>query len=296
MTPDISLKPATAEDQPFVESVYFETQRWIIEELFGWRGHEFEHAKFRSEFYRERNSSVILVDNETIGWIAVKRNGKAIHLDGIYLSSKAQRKGIGTALLRGLTSEAMKTGLPLTLRTAKINPATALYERLGFTRTVEDGRRVYMAWWPKGNLNFSAANERDAPDVARLHHLVRETSMPYLPKLHTIEESERFFEGVIASRSVVLAKTGDLLIGYCAYGDGWLDQLYVHPDYQGLRVGSALLNGAMTAERNLALWVFQKNAVASRFYQRFGFKLLRATDGRDNEEREPDALYAWEAE
>ena len=55
--------------------------------------------------------------------------------------------------------------------------------------------------------------------------------MPYLPKLHTVEETRAFFTAVIARRTVQLAKTGELLIGYCAYGDGWLDHLYIHPSY-----------------------------------------------------------------
>lgn len=39
-------RSATTEDRLFVESIYFETQRWIIETLFGWRGDEFERSKF----------------------------------------------------------------------------------------------------------------------------------------------------------------------------------------------------------------------------------------------------------
>ena len=44
------------------------------------------------------------------------------------------------------------------------------------------------------------------------------------------------------------------------------------------------------------LWVFQQNANARRFYERRGFVLVRETDGSGNEERTPDALYAWSPE
>lgn len=291
---DVGLRPASSEDQPFVESVYFETQRWIIEKLFGWRGDDFEYAKFRDKFYRQQHSSIIIADGSPVGWIAVERNGKTIHLDGIYLKKEAQARGIGTVLLRRLMTEAKQLDLPLTLRTAKVNPATRLYGRLGFTTTASEEYRLYMTWWPKGELTFTLATQRDTEDVTRLHHLVRETSMTYLPTLHAIEEGILFFRNVIATRTVVLARTGDLLIGYCAYGDGWVDHLYVHPDYQGLKIGSALLAKAMASESALKLWTFQKNQGAIRFYQRFGFRLVRVTDGEENEEREPDALYAWE--
>ncbi len=42
-----------------------------------------------------------------------------------------------------------------------------------------------------------------------------------------------------------------------------------------------------------ALWVFQQNDGARRFYERHGLRLVRETDGSGNEERTPDALYEW---
>jgi ribosomal protein S18 acetylase RimI-like enzyme len=41
------------------------------------------------------------------------------------------------------------------------------------------------------------------------------------------------------------------------------------------------------------LFVFQANAGARRFYEAHGFTLLRLSDGQDNEECCPDALYQW---
>ncbi|MFY9662835.1 MAG: GNAT family N-acetyltransferase [Candidatus Cybelea sp.] len=92
------LKPATPEDASFVESIYFETQRWIIEKLFGWRGDDFEHAKFRDNFYHEQDASIIVAGGKPVGWIAIGRNGKTIHVDHVYLTTEAQRHGIGTTL------------------------------------------------------------------------------------------------------------------------------------------------------------------------------------------------------
>jgi ribosomal protein S18 acetylase RimI-like enzyme len=69
---------------------------------------------------------------------------------------------------------------------------------------------------------------------------------------------------------------------------------YVHPEAQNQGVGATLLTVAKERRpRNLRLWVFQKNVGARRFYERHGFSLVRLTDGRGNEELEPDALYEW---
>jgi putative acetyltransferase len=43
----------------------------------------------------------------------------------------------------------------------------------------------------------------------------------------------------------------------------------------------------------MQLWTFQRNAKARRFYENRGFALVRETDGADNMEKEPDALYRW---
>jgi ribosomal protein S18 acetylase RimI-like enzyme len=42
------------------------------------------------------------------------------------------------------------------------------------------------------------------------------------------------------------------------------------------------------------LWVFEPNQGAIRFYERNGFVTVRKTDGRDNEEKVPDRLMAWQ--
>jgi GNAT superfamily N-acetyltransferase len=72
-----------------------------------------------------------------------------------------------------------------------------------------------------------------------------------------------------------------------------LEKLYVEPVEQNRGVGSALLDKAKELRpAHLYLWVFQKNP-ARRLYERHGFELIRFTDGEDNMEREPDALYCW---
>jgi GNAT superfamily N-acetyltransferase len=78
--------------------------------------------------------------------------------------------------------------------------------------------------------------------------------------------------------------------------EGWevLERLYVDPEAQNRGVGSALLEKAKELRPDgFVLWVFQKNEGARRFYERHGFRLVKLTDGAQNMEREPDALYAW---
>ncbi len=144
---DISCKPVSVSDEPFVETVYFETHRWIIEELFGWRGDDIEREKFR-ESYDAQNTNIILAAGIPIGWWTVQRGPDAIHLEAIYLLAAHQGHGVGTRLIRNILAEAQEAGIPVRLSTAKINPARELYTRLGFSLTHEDRYKAYFEHAP----------------------------------------------------------------------------------------------------------------------------------------------------
>jgi ribosomal protein S18 acetylase RimI-like enzyme len=84
------------------------------------------------------------------------------------------------------------------------------------------------------------------------------------------------------------------VVGFAALDGELLGHLYVHPDAQRQGIGSALLVRAKEVRPDgLRLWVFQRNTGARAFYERYGFRVVRLTDGSANEEREPDALYEW---
>jgi putative acetyltransferase len=134
----------------------------------------------------------------------------------------------------------------------------------------------------------------DMPAVAVLHRFTVKTSLSFLPDLHTPEEDQVYFrDHLFPANDVWVAEENGEVVGYTARGDGWLNQLYVHPDHQGEGIGDALLAEAMTGVDALQLWAFQQNDRARRFYEKRGFVLAELTDGAGNEERTPDARYAW---
>jgi GNAT superfamily N-acetyltransferase len=82
--------------------------------------------------------------------------------------------------------------------------------------------------------------------------------------------------------------------GFIGLREDLVTHLYVEPSAQNRGIGTALLDHAKSLRpEGLELWVFQKNAGACRFYERHAFRLVRLTDGADNMEKEPDALYEW---
>jgi ribosomal protein S18 acetylase RimI-like enzyme len=139
--------------------------------------------------------------------------------------------------------------------------------------------------------------EKDA--LARLFVRARNGMIyvPPVPEEHVPLIADELFTD---NEEVWLAEEHEQLLGFLAIRrsrtNGWetLERLYVEPDDQGRGVGTALLDKAKALRPGgLHLWVFQKNTGAIRFYERHGFRLVKLTDGAENMEREPDALYAW---
>ncbi len=143
---------------------------------------------------------------------------------------------------------------------------------------------------------FRRAVAEDMPSVARLYRLAISTALPLLPALHTPEEDrEHFCHTVFQQTSVWMVELNQKLAGFIAFRPGWVDQLHVHPDHQGRKLGSRLLDlaKARSATPELRLWTFQCNNPARRFYAAHGFEVERMTGGTDNEEKQPDVLYVW---
>jgi ribosomal protein S18 acetylase RimI-like enzyme len=145
-----------------------------------------------------------------------------------------------------------------------------------------------------GAVKIRPVEPDDTEDVADVF-LAALAGMSYLPDLYTDAETRTFIRDVLLPNNEVwVAEKGGRVVGFAGLGEDVLRHLWVEPEAQNRGVGTALL--ALAKERRpQGLWlsVFQKNTGARRFYERHGFTLAELTDGRDNEEHEPDARYEW---
>jgi ribosomal protein S18 acetylase RimI-like enzyme len=138
-----------------------------------------------------------------------------------------------------------------------------------------------------------AARPGDVDGIAELYERSYGT-LSFLPTLHTLEETRAWFARVIAEREVWVWEEEGAALGFIVLGDAAVDYLYVEPETTARGIGSALLDQAkMRRPDGFRLWTFQQNARARRFYERHGLRVIRLTDGEDNEEKTPAALYAW---
>ena len=119
--------------------------------------------------------------------------------------------------------------------------------------------------------------------------------MPYLPELHSEDETHEWVRDVVLPRDEVYVAEGDgQIVAFVALGADTVEQLYVLPVYQGRGIGSSLLERAKQRRPGgFRLYVFQRNEGARRFYERHGLRRSELGDGSGNEEGEPDVLYDW---
>jgi GNAT superfamily N-acetyltransferase len=120
--------------------------------------------------------------------------------------------------------------------------------------------------------------------------------LTFLPVLHAVEEDRRFIENVILKECEVIVAEGDPgIVSFLALNGEEIRLLYSHPDFIGTGAGSLLLDAVKKSSVvALELWCFQANERARRFYEERGFRAVRFTEGRDNEEKVPDVRYRWE--
>ncbi len=151
--PDIKLRPATAADQDFLMAVFGSTREHELAALGDSPLIEsFISMQFKAqqqsyhEAHAEAEDSIVLLDQNPIGRILVKRSGEAIRLVNIALLTEFRGRGIGSILLRRLLEEGAAAGKPVVLSVNKLNPAIRLYGRFGFFKVAEDGLYVQMQW------------------------------------------------------------------------------------------------------------------------------------------------------
>jgi GNAT superfamily N-acetyltransferase len=143
------------------------------------------------------------------------------------------------------------------------------------------------------------ALNHDALQVAKVYFRARRAALPLIPPYtHTDDEVREWISSiVIALQDTWVAETENRdIVAMMSLENGWIDQLYVDPEWSGQGIGSALVQ--LAQERypcGLELWTFESNIGARRFYERHGFREAERTDGRENEEHAPALRYLWSA-
>ncbi|MEU9375989.1 GNAT family N-acetyltransferase [Streptomyces sp. NPDC048255] len=121
-------------------------------------------------------------------------------------------------------------------------------------------------------------------------------SLPSVRCAHTDYEIRDWFSRVLVPQyQTWIAVTTDTVVGVMVLKGAELKQLYLAPAWRGRGLGNRFMDLAKRQQPDgLTLWAFQVNTSAQRFYERHGFTAVERTDGRRNDEHEPDVRYIWQ--
>ena len=144
------LRAASEGDRAWLYELLRASMREYVEATWGEWGEAFQRERFASHFAPER-VRIIVVDGVDAGMLEVRREPERTWIAEIQVLPEHQGRGIGSAAIRDLLWEAAAASVPLELQVLKVNPARALYERLGFAVTGETETHFLMRATPTGD-------------------------------------------------------------------------------------------------------------------------------------------------
>lgn len=143
------------------------------------------------------------------------------------------------------------------------------------------------------NCGVRLAEGGEAAAVADLMLRSRRAAHGIPASVHSDEEVRAWVrELLLPSCDVWIATEDDQLAGMMAVQGDWIEQLYISPTHLRRGHGTRLLRLAQATRDSLALWTFEANLVARRFYETHGF-IQEGAPTSDNEEGAPAVCYRW---
>lgn len=120
-------------------------------------------------------------------------------------------------------------------------------------------------------IKIREANQSDYGDVKRIFFEASILAYPFI-ELNLLEDvaSKIEFEHLPKTKTFV-AINNDSIVGFISTIENYIAGLFVHPNYQGMGIGTSLINHIRPAHDELTLNVFKKNIKAQTFYCNYGF-------------------------
>lgn len=152
----IELRPATADDEDFLLTVYKSCRGEDLRGL-GWdedRIREFLEMQYQAQrtFDQSDNAQatdeIILYAGNPVGRLLVNSEKHEVRCADLALLPEYRNRGVGAFIIRRLQKQAAAANKPLRLQVIRFSRAINLFERLGFNRTSETGTHFQMEWTP----------------------------------------------------------------------------------------------------------------------------------------------------
>ena len=137
---NLELKPyknGNQEEIKFIYNLKKEVYKKYVEKIYG-EWNEENQKKLFNKFMKEnsKNIELLYLKDKLVGFYNGKtKDDKTFEIGNICIMPEYQNKGIGTAVLKEVLFE--NKDKDIILQCFKENPASKLYERMGFKKTIE---------------------------------------------------------------------------------------------------------------------------------------------------------------
>jgi GNAT superfamily N-acetyltransferase len=145
---ELCFRPAAADDAEFLYHLHRAAMLEYVRKTWGW-DEEWQRRYFR-EHFDPVAGQVVQCGGRDVGVVSIAEQPDRVFIGGIEILPEYQNRGIGTAILQGVLDRARRLGKPVALQVLKVNPARALYERMGFTVRGETATHWQMQIDPEG--------------------------------------------------------------------------------------------------------------------------------------------------
>jgi putative acetyltransferase len=138
--------------------------------------------------------------------------------------------------------------------------------------------------------------EADFDPVTILWRIAREKSLPDFQRAKGYffyQDQDYFQNRILKDNNIWVAEKEGRPVGFMAIKNDFIDQLYIHPDFQRLGIGTRFLDSArVSSPQHLWLYTLQVNTGACAFYEKHGF-VAEKFGTSPPPENEPDVEYHW---
>jgi ribosomal protein S18 acetylase RimI-like enzyme len=148
------LRPALWEDNTFLEALYADVHRPefaslalpapALAQLVALKS-KADRMAFATQF-PDADHNIIWVGGHPIGRVLLNETPTEIQLIDVALLTPLRGAGVGGSIIEQLQTYAAECSLPLRLSVHPQNPATRLFERLGFIKIAGQTDVVQMEW------------------------------------------------------------------------------------------------------------------------------------------------------
>ena len=143
------LRDARPDDFELVFRIKRSAMKEYVAATWGWD--EAEQRRISRRRFEAGDTEIVLVEDEPVGTLRVVRSPEEIRLLTIFLLAEWQSRGVGSAIVGDILSEADDTVRPIRLRVLRVNErARTFYERFGFAVVETTETHVVMRLSPRG--------------------------------------------------------------------------------------------------------------------------------------------------